>query len=75
MLWFKKHKENKINMEFEDIKDEVRMNRSLGAMHIYLPIKSEVIELVRNWCAAEGYKMEVDHITDDMVYYKISGWD
>lgn len=73
-MLFNKHKK-KVNKEFEDIQEDVKMKRALGETYVCLPITSRNTDLIRNWCAREGYKFEVDHITDDTFYYKISGWD
>ena len=73
-MFFNKHKK-KVNKEFEDIQEDVKMRRALGENYVCLPITSRNTDLIRNWCAREGYKFEVDHITDDTFYYKISGWD
>lgn len=73
-MFFNKHKKN-VNKELEDIQDDVKMKRALGANYVCLPITSHNTDLIRDWCAREGYKFEVDHMTDDIFYYKISGWD
>lgn len=76
MLWFKKRKERKRDAEFFDIKNDIEMNRALGAMSVCVPIEStEIKEMVKNWCDSQGYKMTADHITDDVIFYKINGWD
>jgi hypothetical protein len=73
-MFFNKHKKN-VNKELEEIQDDVKMKRALGANYVCLPITSHNTDLIRDWCAREGYKFEVDHMTDDIFYYKISGWD
>lgn len=73
-MFFKKHKKT-INKELEEIQDNVKVKKALGANYVCLPVTSHNTDIIRNWCAREGYKFEVDHMTDDMVYYKISGWD
>ena len=73
-MFFNKKKKN-VNKELEDIQDDVKMKRALGANYVCLPITSHNTDLIKEWCAQEGYKCEVDHMTDDILYYKISGWD
>ena len=73
-MFFNKHKK-KVNKEIEEIQDDVRIKKVLGAKYACLPITSHSIENVKDWCAREGYKFEVDHMTDGVIYYKISGWN
>lgn len=74
-MFFNKHKKN-VNKELEDIQDDVKMKRALGANYVCLPVTSHNTDIIRNWCAREGYKFEVDHMNEEgMIYYKISGWD
>ena len=76
MLFFKKHKENKINKEFEDVMEEIKVARVLGTRHIYLPLSINAIPMVKNWCKEQNYKIEVDHIDEnDKEIYKIWGWE
>lgn len=73
-MFFGKHKKS-VNKEVEDIQNDVKTKRALGASYVCLPITSHNTDIIRNWCAREGYRFEVDHMTDDTIYYKISGWD
>lgn len=73
-MFFNKHKKN-VNKELEGIQEDIKMKKALGENYVCLPITSRNTDLIRNWCAQEGYKFEVDHMTDNIFYYKISGWD
>lgn len=73
-MFFNKNKK-KANKELEEIQDDVRVKKALGANYVCLPVTSHNTDLIKDWCAQEGYKFEVDHMTDDTIYYKISGWD
>lgn len=74
-MFFNKRKKN-VNKELEDIQNDVKMRRALGETYVYLPITSRNTDLIKNWCAREGYKCEVDHMNEEgMIYYRISGWD
>lgn len=73
-MFFNKHKKN-VNKELEEIQNNVKVKRALGANYVCLPITSHNTDIIKDWCAREGYKCEVDHMTDDTIYYKISGWD
>lgn len=73
MFWNKK---KKINQEFEDAKDMIRIKKSLGANCIYIPISAHITDNVKQWCAQENYQCEVDHIDEDgVMFYKIWGWE
>ena len=73
-MFFNKRKKN-VNKEVEEIQHDIMTKRALGANYVCLPITSHNTDIIKNWCAREGYKCEVDHMTDDTIYYKISGWD
>lgn len=73
-MFFNKRKKN-VNKELEDIQEDVRLSRALGSNYVCLPITSHNIDIIKNWCAQEGYKCEVDHMNENTIYYKISGWD
>lgn len=75
MLWWKK-KKPKINAELANVQESIRLASSLGTMHICMPINTRNIDIIKDWCAQQGYKIEVDFINGDgAVFYKISGWD
>lgn len=75
MLFFKKRKNN-VNKELESVQDDVRMKRALGVNYVCLPITSHNTDIIKDWCAREGYKCEVDHMNEEgTIYYRISGWD
>ena len=75
MFW-KKHKEKKINKEYEDILDTIKIKKSLGTNAVYLPISDHIINEVKQWCSHEGYRCEVDHLDEDgNKFYKIWGWE
>ena len=74
-MFFNKHKKN-VNKELEEIQDDVKMKQALGANYVCLSVTSHNTDIIRNWCAREGYKCEVDHMNEEgTIYYKISGWD
>ena len=75
MFW-KKHKEKKVNKEFEEIQDDVKLARALGTHHIYTSISTTVVPMMKNWCEQQGCKIEVDHIDENgKEVYKIWGWE
>ena len=74
-MFFNKRKKN-VNKELEEIQEDVKMKRALGANYICLPLNSHNTDLIKGWCEQEGYKCEVDHMNEEgTIYYKISGWD
>ena len=76
MLFFKKRKERKANRDLEELQDDIKIKRALGANYVCLPLNSHNTDLIKGWCEQEGYKFEVDHMNEEgMVFYKISGWD
>ena len=75
MLWWKK-KKPKINPELVEVQESIRIASALGTMHICMPINTRNIDIIKDWCTQQGYKIEVDFINKDgAVFYKISGWD
>ena len=74
-MFFNKNKK-KANKELEEIQDDVKIKKALGANYVCLPVTSHNTDLIKDWCAQEGYKFEVDHMNEEgLIYYKISGWD
>lgn len=71
-MFFNKHKK-KINKELKEIQDDVRINKTLGASYVCLPITSHNVDIIKNWCAQEGYKCEVDHINEEGIVF-LSYW-
>lgn len=68
MCWFlKKRKQNKI----DEIKDDINMLFMLGTLTVCIPIPFNVIDEIRDWCEKKGYHIEVDHIDDNDIYYRI----
>lgn len=74
-MFFNKNKK-KVNKELEEIQDDVKIKKALGANYVCLPVTSHNTDIIKDWCAQEGYKFEVDHMNEEgLIYYKISGWD
>lgn len=72
MFWHKKKKKNEEVARVEHIVD---IYKSRGNSYVCVPIPSDEIEAVKEWCKHQGYNIEVDHITGDMFYYKINNWN
>lgn len=75
MLW-KKNKGKKVNKEFEEIQDSVKLKKALGDDCAYLPISARALEDIKEWCSREGFVCEVDHMDENgIIFYKIGGWN
>ena len=75
MTWFQKRREHKLSAEFEDVKMNVEMSKSLGGMSAYVEVRDEVLPMVKQWCNEKGYSILIDHKTGNTITYKIHGWD
>ena len=56
MLWWKK-KKPKINAELANVQESIRLASSVGTMHICMPINTRNIDIIKDWCAQQGYKI------------------
>lgn len=73
MFWNKK-KSKKIDPEIEAIQ-EIIENKKNSTNFVCIGVSSQNVETVKVWCANQGYKMDVDHMTDGTTYYKFYGWE
>ena len=73
-MWWKK-KKKPYNKALENCQFEINMAKSFGKPYVCIPIFSAHLEVIKNWCKVEGYECEADHMTENIMYYKISGWN
>ena len=72
MWWHKKKKVT--NPEVETIEQIIEKKKTYEKS-VYVGITDEAFSAVAAWCSTQGYSIRLDHVTDNVKYYKISGWD
>ena len=72
MFW--KKKKRKLNPEVEAVRELVEKKKGYEP-RVFVAINDENLAAIAEWCTSEGYKIEPSHKSDDVKYYKISGWD
>lgn len=73
-MWWKK-KKKPYNKALENCQLEINLAKAFNKPSVYIPIFSADLDTIKEWCQTEGYTFEADHMTDDVMYYKISGWN
>ena len=74
MFW-KKNKKKPASI-VTNIQTKIEDSKFRGETYFCTPVNNtREFEEIKRMCDKMGYKFVVDHITDNVIHYRISGWD